>query len=32
DVLSVGDKVKVKVIKIDDLNRINLSMKAVSEE
>ncbi|MAF24426.1 polyribonucleotide nucleotidyltransferase [bacterium] len=29
DVVSVGDKVKVKVIKIDDMGRVNLSMKAL---
>jgi polyribonucleotide nucleotidyltransferase len=31
DVLKVGDKVKVKVKEIDDLGRINLSMKALLE-
>ncbi len=30
DVVKIGDKVKVKIIKIDDQKRINLSMKAVS--
>lgn len=32
DVLHVGDKVKVKVIEIDDQDRINLSMKDVEEQ
>jgi len=29
DVVKIGDKVKVKIIKIDDQGRINLSMKAL---
>jgi len=32
DVLSEGDEIKVKVIKIDDKDRINLSMKDVEED
>lgn len=32
DVLSEGDEVKVKLIKIDDKDRINLSMKDVDQE
>ncbi len=32
DILNVGDTVKVKVKEIDDLGRINLSMKALIEE
>ncbi|MBU1165185.1 polyribonucleotide nucleotidyltransferase [Patescibacteria group bacterium] len=32
DVVNVGDKVPVKVIKIDDLGRINLSMKALQPQ
>ncbi len=32
DILNVGDSVKVKVKEIDDLGRINLSMKALIEE
>ena len=32
DVVNLGDKVKVKVKEIDDLGRINLSMKALIEE
>ena len=31
DVLHEGDRVKVKVIEIDDQDRINLSMKDVDE-
>ncbi|MDO4670316.1 MAG: polyribonucleotide nucleotidyltransferase [Aerococcus sp.] len=31
DVVSLGDKVKVKVIEIDNRGRINLSMKAISD-
>lgn len=31
DLLHEGDKVKVKVIEIDDQDRINLSMKDVDE-
>ena len=32
DVLQIGDRVKVKVIEIDDQDRINLSMKDVEDE
>ncbi len=32
DVLSVGDEIKVKVIKIDNKDRINLSMKDVEKD
>jgi len=32
DVLHIGDEIQVKVIKIDEQNRINLSRKAVLEE
>ncbi|MBN2726060.1 polyribonucleotide nucleotidyltransferase [Candidatus Mcinerneyibacteriota bacterium] len=32
DVLSLGDKVKAKVIKIDDMGRINISIKRLEEE
>ncbi|MDZ7672297.1 MAG: polyribonucleotide nucleotidyltransferase [Halanaerobiales bacterium] len=32
DVLSEGDEIKVKVIKIDDKDRINLSMKDVEDD
>lgn len=32
DVLKVGEKVKVKVMAIDDLGRVNLSMKALKEK
>jgi len=32
DVVKVGDEVTVKVIEIDDMGRINLTMKGVSEE
>jgi len=32
DVLQVGDSVKVKVVEIDDQNRINLSRKALLEK
>jgi len=32
DVLSEGDEIKVKVIKIDDKDRINLSMKDVEQD
>jgi len=32
DVVKVGDEVTVKVIKIDDQGRVNLSMKAVKKE
>lgn len=32
DVLSEGDEIKVKVIKIDDKDRINLSMKDVDQD
>jgi polyribonucleotide nucleotidyltransferase len=31
DVVNMGDKVKVKVIRIDNNNRIDLSMKDVNE-
>jgi polyribonucleotide nucleotidyltransferase len=32
DVLKMGDEVIVKVIEIDDMGRINLTMSRVSEE
>ena len=31
DVVKIGDEITVKVIEIDDLGRVNLSRKAVSE-
>ncbi|RQD79326.1 MAG: S1 RNA-binding domain-containing protein, partial [Halanaerobium sp. MSAO_Bac5] len=32
DVLSVGDEIPVKVIEIDNQDRINLSLKAAKKE
>ena len=32
DVVKIGDKVKVKLIKIDDMKRINLSIKALTKK
>ena len=32
DVVKIGDKVKVKLIKIDDLKRLDFSMKALMEK
>ena len=32
DVVKIGDKVKVKLIKIDDLKRLDFSIKALIEK
>jgi len=32
DVVKIGDQVKVKLIKIDDLKRLDFSMKALIEK
>jgi polyribonucleotide nucleotidyltransferase len=32
DVIHIGDEVPVKVIEIDDMGRVNLSVKAAREE
>jgi len=32
DVVKIGDKIKVKVIKIDEMNRVNLSMKQANPD
>ena len=32
DVLKIGEKIKVKLVKIDDNNRLNFSIKALEEK